>query len=213
MSADLIMSNEITEFLFSHTWEQIPKVDKNELWSRMCQDKLFPRLTIQGINEICQSIYENNKKNGEESELQCLSCVQYKDISMFFVVYGGQYGNSWFLRHDEKMMESIGGNWEAPFLMVFQNENLKEIHHLPENISNLNYHHLENGSTFFTAKFRYYDNIWIFNSNGEKLGESQQIYGQFHIYPDKDSIKPLVLHEVSRKDQVFFENLSVKWNI
>ncbi len=205
--------NKLSKYLFSHIWKVIP-TDKKELWRRMCLDKLYETLEISGFNTICQSIYENNIERGHKSELLCVSAVEalseLKKISVFFVTYGAKYGNLWFSSREQKTMESIGGEWEAPFLLIYKDKDLIKIHHLPEEIYDLTEHELDNGRIYITMKFMFYENIWIIDENGEKIGETETFFpikNKFKLLSNSESIRPNVLYEDS------LESLNVNWNI
>lgn len=206
-------SNKLSKYLFSRIWKVIP-TDKTELWCRMCQDKLYETLDISGFNNICNSIYQHNLESGHISELLCISAVEVcnldKNISVFFVNYGAKYGNLWFSSRDQKTMESIGGEWEAPFLLIYKDKDLIKIHHLPEEIYDLSEHELDNGKIYITMKFMFYENIWIIDENGEKIGETETFFpikNKFKLLSNSESIRPNVLYEDT------LENLNVNWNI
>jgi len=207
-------STKLTNFLFGNSWKTIPQIDKKLLWKRMCEDKLFDSLEISGINKICQTIYEHNLNEGLISELKCFSHIQNNDISLFFVKYGSQYGNSWFSHRDEEIMNRIGGGWEAPFILVFLENQLINIHHLPEEIRDLTVHELCDGTSYFSGKFCYFENIWIFNRNGEKIGESEKfipIKNQLYFSVSKYQSKPNVLQKIVHNNVTILSSIPITW--
>ena len=211
---DPVEEEKLTEFLFSRTWEKVPDVERKKLWELMTKDRLYPTLEIPGINEICHEIFEHNQKKGDISEIRCISAVQHEKTSLFYVTYGAQYGNSWFSYRTREIMENLDGSWDAHFLLVFNETRLEKIYQLPEEIYNLKVHVINDHFAYFTGHFRFFENIWILDQNGVKLGESEKYFAvksDVHISTVKDYFRPTVLKEIKYQDQIILEIVNILW--
>ena len=206
---------KISSYLFDMKWNKIPELNKKELWKRMCEDRLFDSLEISGINEICQIIEKHNKENGQQSELRCFLHSENDDISIFYVKYGAQYGNSWFNYRTLETMESIGGGWEIPMLFIFRKKELINIYHLPEEIYDLTKHELGDGNIFFTGRFRFFEYYWILDRNGNKIGESERldVSNQIIFSISSNPLKPILMQKIHHKGTIISSSISVKWEI
>lgn len=138
-------------------------------------DIICRTIEVEKFNDVCKSIYDYNLENYQESILQCISYIQHENIILFYVIYGAQKGNSWFSYRDIDMMKSIGGNWEAPFLMIFRGFEFLKIYHLPDEIGDLKVHKLEGKDFYFSGRIKFFEETWFLDSNGEKIDEPHYI--------------------------------------